>query len=307
MRSRPPAPSSSPLTIPRCCVRSSSMRARAAFPSCSRAGERRRVPARDRVSRRRLVSRTRHGGGDLVAHSLRALARGGTDVRATRIASNASSTSRCCYDSLTGLPTLPVMIERTRGLFKDRGELVVSTSTSCATRRSRRSTAGRSSTRCSRRPRPPCASSSIDDALGTIARDGQLHERRRLHLLPRPGDRRRGRDGERDHGDRSRELQRTSAAVSRRSTARTSRRCSTSTSGASHVYYNPKIRLERLIYRGIREAANAARSVEERERARRVADPQASAPRAARSTSTIIRSSSPRRARSSATRRSRAA
>jgi EAL domain-containing protein (putative c-di-GMP-specific phosphodiesterase class I)/GGDEF domain-containing protein len=42
--------------------------------------------------------------------------------------------------------------------------------------------------------------------------------------------------------------------------------------GSSHVYYNPKIRLERLIYRGIREAANAARSVEERERARKVAD-----------------------------------
>jgi EAL domain-containing protein (putative c-di-GMP-specific phosphodiesterase class I)/GGDEF domain-containing protein len=42
--------------------------------------------------------------------------------------------------------------------------------------------------------------------------------------------------------------------------------------GRSHVYYNPKIRLERLVYRGIREAANAARSIEERERGRRVED-----------------------------------
>jgi EAL domain-containing protein (putative c-di-GMP-specific phosphodiesterase class I) len=42
--------------------------------------------------------------------------------------------------------------------------------------------------------------------------------------------------------------------------------------GRAHVYYNPKIRLERLIYRGIREAANAARSIEQRERARKVAD-----------------------------------
>jgi len=42
--------------------------------------------------------------------------------------------------------------------------------------------------------------------------------------------------------------------------------------GRAHVYYNPKIRLERLIYRGIREAANASRSIEERERARRVSD-----------------------------------
>ncbi|HEX2716474.1 MAG TPA: GGDEF domain-containing phosphodiesterase [Gemmatimonadaceae bacterium] len=42
--------------------------------------------------------------------------------------------------------------------------------------------------------------------------------------------------------------------------------------GLARVYYNPKLRLERLIYRGIREAANAAKSVEERERARRVDD-----------------------------------
>jgi EAL domain-containing protein (putative c-di-GMP-specific phosphodiesterase class I) len=42
--------------------------------------------------------------------------------------------------------------------------------------------------------------------------------------------------------------------------------------GSSHVYYNPKIRVERLIYRGIREAATAAKSIEQRERARKVAD-----------------------------------
>ena len=42
--------------------------------------------------------------------------------------------------------------------------------------------------------------------------------------------------------------------------------------GRAHLYYNPKIRLERLIYRGIREAQNASRSVEQRERARRVTD-----------------------------------
>lgn len=42
--------------------------------------------------------------------------------------------------------------------------------------------------------------------------------------------------------------------------------------GRAHLYYNPKIRLERLIYRGIREAQNSSRSLEERERARRVND-----------------------------------
>jgi EAL domain-containing protein (putative c-di-GMP-specific phosphodiesterase class I)/GGDEF domain-containing protein len=42
--------------------------------------------------------------------------------------------------------------------------------------------------------------------------------------------------------------------------------------GSSTLYRNPKIRTERLIYRGMREAAQAARSVESRERARKVAD-----------------------------------
>jgi EAL domain-containing protein (putative c-di-GMP-specific phosphodiesterase class I) len=42
--------------------------------------------------------------------------------------------------------------------------------------------------------------------------------------------------------------------------------------GRSHVQYDPKVRVERLVYRGIREAANAARSVEQRERARQVGE-----------------------------------
>ena len=42
--------------------------------------------------------------------------------------------------------------------------------------------------------------------------------------------------------------------------------------GYAHVFYNPKLRLERSIYHGIREATNAARSLEERERARKVVD-----------------------------------
>ncbi len=42
--------------------------------------------------------------------------------------------------------------------------------------------------------------------------------------------------------------------------------------GASTIFRNPKIRTERNIYRGIREAGHAARSVEHRERTRKVAD-----------------------------------
>jgi EAL domain-containing protein (putative c-di-GMP-specific phosphodiesterase class I) len=42
--------------------------------------------------------------------------------------------------------------------------------------------------------------------------------------------------------------------------------------GHAHVRHTPKVRLERLIYRGIRDAANASRSIEQREHARKVSD-----------------------------------
>jgi EAL domain-containing protein (putative c-di-GMP-specific phosphodiesterase class I)/GGDEF domain-containing protein len=42
--------------------------------------------------------------------------------------------------------------------------------------------------------------------------------------------------------------------------------------GSTTLFRNPKIRTERMIYRGIREAAHAARGVEGRERTRKVAD-----------------------------------
>src|SRR5690606_3295380 len=42
--------------------------------------------------------------------------------------------------------------------------------------------------------------------------------------------------------------------------------------GAATVFRNPKIRTERLIYRGIREATQAARGAEEWERTRKVTD-----------------------------------
>ena len=42
--------------------------------------------------------------------------------------------------------------------------------------------------------------------------------------------------------------------------------------GRSHVIYNPKLRLERQIYRGVREASNASQSLEHRDQAKKVAD-----------------------------------
>jgi EAL domain-containing protein (putative c-di-GMP-specific phosphodiesterase class I) len=180
------------------------------------------------------------------------------------------------HDAMTGLPTLPVMIERSRALFKERGELVVLylnfvryskieeiygwekldavlETTSAAVREFLDDTAGPSNSRL-------MVSFTNDDdfiffhvpAAGVAAAtDSEITDmvaRLQRHVAGRI---------EAQHGDDIAAL--FDIYV-----------------GRSHVYYNPKIRLERLIYRGIREAAKAARSIEERDRARRVADLRAS-------------------------------
>jgi EAL domain-containing protein (putative c-di-GMP-specific phosphodiesterase class I)/GGDEF domain-containing protein len=176
------------------------------------------------------------------------------------------------HDSLTGLPTLPVMIERSRSLFKERGELVVLylnfvryskieeiygwekldavlETTAAAVREFLDETTTMSTSRV-------MVSFTNDDdfiffhvpaqgeAAATENEITDLVARLQQHVGGRI---------ETQHGEDIAAL--FDIYV-----------------GRAHVYYNPKIRLERLIYRGIREAANAARSIEERERARRVAD-----------------------------------
>lgn len=175
------------------------------------------------------------------------------------------------HDSLTGLPTLPVMIERSRALFKDRGELVVLylnfvryskieeiygweildavlETTAAAVREFLDDTAMSTSRLMVsftndddfiffHVPATGVAAASENDITDMVARL-QRHVGGRI---------------EAQHGEDIAAL--FDIYV-----------------GRSHVYYNPKIRLERLIYRGIREAANASRSIEERERGRRVAD-----------------------------------
>ncbi len=180
------------------------------------------------------------------------------------------------HDAMTGLPTLPVMIERSRALFKERGELVVLylnfvryskieeiygwekldavlETTSAAVREFLDDTSSPGNSRL-------MVSFTNDDdfiffhvpAAGVAAAtDSEITDmvaRLQRHVAGRI---------EAQHGDDIAAL--FDIYV-----------------GRSHVYYNPKIRLERLIYRGIREAAKAARSIEERDRARRVADLRAS-------------------------------
>jgi EAL domain-containing protein (putative c-di-GMP-specific phosphodiesterase class I) len=178
---------------------------------------------------------------------------------------------RMLHDSLTGLPTLPVMIERSRQRFKERGEIVVLyfnfvryskieeiygwekldavlETTAAAVREFLDDT--------SPNPSRLMVSFTNDDdfiffhvpATGVpAATEGEITEmvsRLQRHVQTRI---------EAHHGEEIAAL--FDIYV-----------------GRAHVYYNPKIRLERLIYRGIREAANAARSIEQRERARKVAD-----------------------------------
>ncbi len=174
------------------------------------------------------------------------------------------------YDFLTGLPTLPVVIERTRQLFKERGELVILyfnfvryskieeiygwekldavLETTATAVRSFLDEEGAKSSRV-------MVSFTNDDdfiffhvpdhgvAAVTDTQITELVRRLQTEVTARI---------EAGHGEEIASL--FDIYV-----------------GRAHVYYNPKIRVERLLYRGIREASNAARSVEERERGLKVA------------------------------------
>lgn len=175
------------------------------------------------------------------------------------------------YDSLTGLPTLPVMIERCRQLVKERGELeVIYLSFMRYTKLEE-----------------IYGWEKLDSVLETTASSVQ-HVLRESNIpttqlmvsytnddefvvfhVPEPGE-----DAASDT-----DVTRLAAALQKEVGERIEQAHGEDIAalfdvyvGRSHVHYNPKVRLQRLIYRGIREAANAARSVEERERARRIAE-----------------------------------
>jgi EAL domain-containing protein (putative c-di-GMP-specific phosphodiesterase class I)/GGDEF domain-containing protein len=175
------------------------------------------------------------------------------------------------HDSLTGLPTLPVAIERSRQLFKERGELVVlyfsfvryskieeiygwekldsvlETTASAVRDFLDDDDLGASRVMVSFTNDDDFIFFHVPASGVAAATDGEITEmttRLQRHV---------GAKIEEAHGEDIAAL--FDIYV-----------------GRAHLYYNPKIRLERLIYRGIREAANASRSLEQRERARRVAD-----------------------------------
>jgi EAL domain-containing protein (putative c-di-GMP-specific phosphodiesterase class I)/GGDEF domain-containing protein len=175
------------------------------------------------------------------------------------------------YDFLTGLPTLPVMIERSRALIKERGELVVlylnfvryskieeiygwekldavlETTASAVQGFLAESSLSTSRVMVSARNDDDFVFFHVPAAGVAVATDAEITE------LVRRLERHVAEKIEAQHGEEIATL--FDIYV-----------------GRAHVYYNPKMRLERLIYRGIREAANAAKGIEERERGRKVAD-----------------------------------
>jgi EAL domain-containing protein (putative c-di-GMP-specific phosphodiesterase class I)/GGDEF domain-containing protein len=175
------------------------------------------------------------------------------------------------YDSRTGLPTLPVAIERSRALIKERGEVVVLYLNFVRYSKLEeiygweKLDAVLETTAEAVRELLAESTWAASKALVSFTNDADVV----LFHVPAP-DKAAASDAE------ITELStRLGAHIARRLEAAHGEEVAALCDiyvGVAHVYYNPKVRLERLIYRGIREAALAAKSVEERERARKVSD-----------------------------------
>lgn len=175
------------------------------------------------------------------------------------------------HDSLTGLPTLPVMIERSRQLIKDRGELVVLYFN--FVRYSKiEEIYGWEKLDAVLETTAAAVRDFLDDASDEPTRVmvGFTNDDDYIVFHVPPSGVPAATDAE--ITEMASRLERMVAARIETAHGEDIAALFDIYVGHAHVYYNPKLRLERLIYRGIREAANAARSVEERERARRVAD-----------------------------------
>src|SRR3954464_7646720 len=175
------------------------------------------------------------------------------------------------HDAMTGLPTLPVMIERSRALFKERGELVVLYLNFVRYSKIEeiygweKLDAGVETTAAAVREFLDDTAMSTSRLMVSFTNDDDFI----FFHVPAAGV---AAASENEITDMVARLQR---HVGGRIEAQHGEDIAALFDiyvGRAHVYFSPKIRLERLIYRGIREAANASRSIEERERARRVAD-----------------------------------
>jgi EAL domain-containing protein (putative c-di-GMP-specific phosphodiesterase class I)/GGDEF domain-containing protein len=175
------------------------------------------------------------------------------------------------FDSATRMPTLPVMIERTRAIFKERGELVIFYLDFVRFAKIEEIYGWE----------------KLDDVLATtagavrdfIARE-KLGDVRMMLGFTHDDDFVFFHIPERDrHGTTDQEITEVAQRLHRFVGMRLEDEHGEDVAalfdifvGSAHVYHNPKVRLERLIYRGVREAAHTARSIEQRQRARKVTD-----------------------------------
>jgi EAL domain-containing protein (putative c-di-GMP-specific phosphodiesterase class I)/GGDEF domain-containing protein len=198
-------------------------------------------------------------------------ARGATAVRSTADAAELLRYEELLYDKLTGFPTLPVMIDRGRELLESRGELTVLyihfvwyekieeiygwqklddvlETTAHAVREfyANETSPGENIMMVSH-------IADDDFILFTEVPSSPYAAEQRLRVISERLERFLRGNIEDVHGDDIASL------------------CGIYV-GAATIFRNPKIRTERLIYRGIREAAQAARGAEQWERTRKVAD-----------------------------------
>ncbi len=173
------------------------------------------------------------------------------------------------YDFLTGLPTLPVMIERSRAMIKERGELIVLYLNFVRYSKIEevygweRLDAVLETTAIAVRDFMGESTLSTSRAMVSFANDDDFV----LIHVPPPGV---PVATDSEVTELAGQLERSVAQRIEQAHGEEVSALFDIYVGRAHVYYNPKVRLERLLYRGIREAANAAKGVEQRERARKV-------------------------------------
>jgi EAL domain-containing protein (putative c-di-GMP-specific phosphodiesterase class I)/GGDEF domain-containing protein len=236
------------------------------------------VECEDDAARRRAVELRAEewvlaaaGSDEIAARVHAALARGTASVAAMGDRVERVEYERMLHDSLTGLPTLPVMIERSRTRFKERGELVVLYFNFVRYSKIEeiygweKLDAVLETTALAVREFLDDASPNPSRLMVSFTNDDDFI----FFHVPATG------VPAATENEITEMVSRLQRSVQSRIEAAHGEDIAALFDiyvGRAHVYYNPKIRLERMIYRGIREAANAARSIEQRERARKVAD-----------------------------------
>ena len=175
------------------------------------------------------------------------------------------------HDSLTGLPTLPIAIERSRQLFKERGELVVLYFNFVRYSKIEEIYGWEKLDAVLETTASAVREFLDDDNLGNsrVAVSFTNDDDFIFFHVPASGV---AAATEGEITEMVTRLQRAVGATIEAVHGEDIAALFDIYVGRAHLYYNPKIRLERVVYRGIREAQNASRSLEQRERSRRVND-----------------------------------